>query len=179
MEIDARANGFRSEGEPRTPTTSAAELSQIATDVEAFLGLWVARFERLLDEYTNSSEGDASLQQRIAEFEVVQRRWNEQRQQEVQTIQETTEQLSAAWERLEDEQRRILQTQETLPQRGIERDSAALAKPNAIPTNASPPKAAEAHGAGDLESEEAASVSRDRAVRQFEKLRRQMGIPKP
>lgn len=154
-------------------------LSQIATEVEAFLAQWMSRLEELLDHYGDPSKDDVLHQRRVAEFEREQRRWHEHRQQEMQQIQATMEQLTAAWERLEDEQRRVLQAQETLQQRARERGPAVIAKADAAEMPVSSSAAPDADISGNVRSGNAATMSRDLAVRQFQQLRRQMGIHTP
>lgn len=163
MENDAKANTTPRMRKLQTPTRSAAELGQIAAEVEAFLEMWVARLEHVLGHYEHGSADDAKLQERIAEFELARRRWNEERRRDVEQIQETTEQLSAAWERLEEEQRQILHTQSPSLPRAPQREAPKIANAPEVPSPA------------ELQSSDAASAARDRAVRQFQKLRRQIG----
>lgn len=153
----------RSEKFPAT-SNGAAGLSAIADEIEAYLGQWLSRLEGVLEQYGDGSTDDGALEARMAEFEEEKRSWNLHRQQEMQQMQETAEQLTAAWARLENEQRRLLQAQESLQVRATtasnSTDDAARVSSPAEPTS----------------GEDAASVSRELAVRQFQQLRRQMGI---
>lgn len=176
MEIERRSEHAFGKDEPRAAMASVDSLSEVATGIEAFLGRWVSRLEGLLDHYGNTSQHEAILERRIAQFDEEQRRWNEHRQQEMQQIQETAEQLSAAWERLEDEQRRVLQAREALQPDVRERDPAPSVKPVAAADPASRPSVVDATPAGNPMPGGATSTSREVAVRQFQQLRRQMGF---
>ncbi|WP_164101961.1 hypothetical protein [Candidatus Laterigemmans baculatus] len=187
------------------PGASAAELGRIAADVEAFLELWVGRLEKVLGQIASGSTDEQTqqerlvLQQRMAEFELARRHWNEERRRDVQQIQETTEQLSAAWERLEEEQRRVLQSQTGVAGPGAPGPRPTIDRP-LVPANPAPSlhpqtppqphpvsphpasvnvplhaRASEPPAGGELRSNETASAARDRAVRQFQILRRQVG----
>lgn len=180
MELENELPGAVHAEATRPPTAGAANLGEIAAEIETFLGRWISRLEGVLAQYGDSATGDRTLATQIAEFEEEQRRWNEYRQQEMQQMQETADQLTAAWERLENEQRRLLEAQENLHQRNWERDLAAPAQPGAARTPATQSGATGAKSFGDPEpSGDAAPLTHDLAVRQFQQLRRQIGIHPP
>jgi DNA repair exonuclease SbcCD ATPase subunit len=76
--------------------------------IEEFLLQQMDRFERVLQRCHESSAQHNSLQERIAAFESERQRWQLDREQEIQYIQQAGARLAEAWERIEAEQRRIL-----------------------------------------------------------------------
>lgn len=177
MEFDNKLlDAGRSESS-HAPSTGSTGLSAIADEIEAYLKLWLSRLEDLLEHSGDCSSGDAALEARVANFEEEQRRWKLHRQQEMQQMQETAEQLTAAWARLENEQRRLLQAQEASQPRTARRSPEAPANLSAGRATAPPAGTALAQPPGETESGgDAAALSRELAVRQFQQLRRQMGM---
>jgi hypothetical protein len=80
------------------------------TDIESFLTDWMERLERLnLQPMT----ADALVRGRLRELEQEKTQWESKRKRELQEIHEKAEELSKAWLRLEQEQRRFLQTRDS------------------------------------------------------------------
>lgn len=177
MEFENKSlDAERGEGDRACPSGSA-DLSAIADEIESYVGLWLSRLEEVLEGCVVDSPTDTAIDARIAEFEEERRRWNLQRQQEMQQMQETAQQLTAAWARLENEQRRLLQAQETLQSPAAGQSPGASAKANTL--RAGTPTAGPVHAQPSGESPsggEGGAVSRELAVRQFQQLRRQMGM---
>ena len=87
-------------------------LRAVAQHVEAFL---VRQIERLQQELKQTeSYGDRHELARLTEeFEVMRRKWDAERQQERSRIQEDSQHLVEAWQRLEPAQRELLKFRST------------------------------------------------------------------
>ena len=96
-------NGLGSLSEP------IDQIELVMTDVESFFVDWLGRVEKL---QTLSSKPDKRLRKRIHDFEIEKSQWEAKRKRESQDIHEKAEELTKAWLRLEQEQRRFLQTRE-------------------------------------------------------------------
>ena len=149
---------------------------QVVDDVESYLVGWMARLQRVLDQCHSIAQREAQLIDRTAAIEQQHQQWQAQRQQEMQQIHQGAEQLSAAWQRLESEQRQWLSARETpqLPPAVAQRSANVPPDPaasNVGVTSGNPGSAPAA--AEDRQPPE--GMSRESAVRQFEQLRREVG----
>ena len=82
------------------------QLERLMADVESFLGDWLRRLEQL---HAVSPTPDAQLSNRMRELELEKSLWEAKRHRETRDIHEKAEELTKAWLRLEEEQRRFLQ----------------------------------------------------------------------
>jgi hypothetical protein len=86
---------------------NAEKLRNVAQQVESFLVRQIDRLQRELEEA--ESLGDREELERMAEeFRQMQQKWDLERQQERSRLQEDSERLAEAWQRLEAEQREVL-----------------------------------------------------------------------
>lgn len=173
-----------------TPTTGQGigslsqpidQLELVMADVESFLTEWLRRLEQL---NTLSTTPDGLLRNRVREFELEKSQFEAKRRRETQEIHDKAEELTKAWLRLEQEQRRFLQVRDShaqgsrppsaeYPQQDSSRE--IVSKEARVPTqpgNAASNVAEEAHTRrpSPLQSQPA----KESAVRQFEQLRREI-----
>lgn len=150
------------------------ELAEVVEDVDQFLKLWIGRLRSTLEQCRTIIDRESELQKQIDEFEGTRRRWNQQRQDEIEEIHQQAEQLREAWQRLEEEQRVILQ------QRGNGHHQPMVSEP--VNMNRENSKTQVEIGRSDAverannSSISGASMSRDMAVQEFYQLRRELGF---
>ncbi len=82
----------------------------LIADVESFLDDWLQRLDQL---QAVSATPDAHLRKRIHDFELDKSQWEAKRKRETREIHEKAEELTKAWLRLEEEERRFLQIRDT------------------------------------------------------------------
>lgn len=155
--------------------TPAVSLPQIARDIETFFDNWSPRMQQLLDRCRDLAEREEEVRQAEEGLKEQRRAWDAQRQREDEEINETVQQLTDAWLRLESEQRALLRAQESLQQRGQNQDAALRTltqREGRIIVQRS--AASEAPSSGAQSAEEPASLSRQMAVQQFERLKREL-----
>ena len=157
------------------------ELERLMADVDSFLSDWLRRVEQI---QSVSATPDAMLRNRMRDLELERSQWDAKRLRETRDIHEKAEELTKAWLRLEDEQRRFLQIRETRAQgnrlpatdsqpRESAGDAQAATSPVPSPARVPAPVASEESSArrpSPLQGQRAGSS----AVRQFEQLRREI-----
>jgi hypothetical protein len=121
---------MNSQEDPLGETSGFTEFSQprqvinafqtVVADVESFLSEWTVKVQRELASL-DLTDGDQALRQRRQALQEERKRWEAKRQRELDEIEHKANQLTEAWLRLEDEQRRLLQTQDK--QRAARRDA--------------------------------------------------------
>ena len=184
---------------------NADELRQIAADIETYLGKWVVRSRRVIEHGLRSTTSDVAMSTQVQKFEELKRKWETQRQREMDQIAEKSDELTAAWLKLESEQRQFVQTKEAWEQRN-QQTAAPTHAPVPFPVPAPSHEAVErpATTTPNMHTEPVASMaetppyvpqvaprlptdpafghspgrcvgSRDSAVRQFQQLRREVG----
>jgi hypothetical protein len=109
----------------RDDSDHATQLQAIASEIESYFGVWISRCRQAIEEGRQTPAGEATLASKIRRFEETRSQWEAQRERELDSIAEKSEQLSCAWLQLESEQREFLQLKETWKRR-MER-SASLA----------------------------------------------------
>lgn len=97
------------------PQEIVGELQDIIADINRFLLDWSSRAAHIAATKHSIAEPDAALTQQIAQFQAEQQSWESQMRFEKQQLEATANQLTAAWIRLEQEQRGQLQAGTTLP----------------------------------------------------------------
>lgn len=95
-----------------TPEMVFHAVQDVVADVADFLSDWMRRFDQHLTDHAMTSTPDAVLRQQMEEFELVRQSWEAKRQAEERRLRESTDQITEAWLRLEDEQRMLLQMRE-------------------------------------------------------------------
>jgi len=94
-------------------TAAAVDALQVITaDVDQFLLCWLDRLSRTVVSQQPLPTTDSQLRERMREFRHQQAEWEEQRQREEQEIKRKLDEITAAWLRLEVEQRKLLQAKE-------------------------------------------------------------------
>ena len=174
------------------PIRIAAELQGVVDDVNQFLSDWCRRLDQRVSTLSDTNTApDAILQRRIDEFRREQRRQDSIRQAEQRDLQVRSESLAAAWLQLEAEQRAFLQMKATTTPAHVSRDATPTADPPRRAGPSAEPAAAEQHVAVDVptsDSRVSAAIpqrptstpqTRDSAVRQFERLRREIEASRP
>ncbi len=119
----------------QTPDQIVDALQTIVSDVDAFLSNWFRRLDQCVESCPSGATPDAILQRRIEDFQNEKTRWEAQRNSDERHIQEQAQQLTEAWLRLEDEQRKFLQMKD--PQRLAGNDPGPHAKPLFDPADGS------------------------------------------
>jgi hypothetical protein len=102
-------NSFETNSEHKA-RENVASIQRIVADVNRFLIDWIERFEKCASEAAGSQQPDEMLKLQIQEFESCHASWEVQRQAEQASLEQTAQQLTEAWLRLEDEQRALLQS---------------------------------------------------------------------
>jgi hypothetical protein len=183
-------NSFETNSEHKA-RENPASIRGIVADVNRFLIDWIDRFEKCASEAAGSQQPDEMLKRQIQEFESCHASWEVQRQTEQASLEETAQQLTEAWLRLEDEQRALLQSGAS-PQVG-NLASPTMIQPRAgdlqLPTTEQKPGIDQAAGVApppavvDRSPLPVANVRvslpqdvlpRDVALRQFEKLKNEI-----
>jgi hypothetical protein len=96
-----------------TPELILESIQGVVADVGEFLTDWVHRVDQRAASRCEPVTPDALLRERMEEFHSMKNYWEAKRKSEEQRLKEKADQLTAAWLRLEDEQRAILQTKES------------------------------------------------------------------
>ncbi len=170
-------------------------LQDVISDVEAFLSDLFHRLDHNIAVSDTVAEPDERLRQRIEEFQYEKSQWEAKRKCDAEQFREKADQLTDAWLRLEAEQRKILQmkephaaaSRERLPASdSAHRDSVGVATAVSAGSDA---VAAEPVLGGDqyaidqqpVKHSPVSHVSRSReaAVRQFQRLRREIASSRP
>lgn len=157
------------------------QLELLMADVESFLGDWLQRMEQL---HSASATPDAALRDRMHELELEKSQWEAKRTRETRDIHEKAEELTKAWLRLEEEQRRFLQIRDARAQGNrIPLADSQLREPVVGTEPASIPQSSSGRSPVPVATEES-SIRRSSplqgqragasAVRQFEQLRREI-----
>jgi hypothetical protein len=106
-----------------TPELILEAIQHVVADVGTFLSDWVRRVDQRAASRCEPVTPDALLRERMEEFQSMKSYWEAKRTSEEQRLKEKADQLTAAWLRLEDEQRAMLQTRESqggsIRERGI------------------------------------------------------------
>lgn len=100
-----------------TDVTAADELRRIAADIQDYMGKWVLRSRRVIGQANESAHSEFGLSTQLQKFEENQHKWETKRQREMDEIAEKGEELAAAWQKLESEQRQFLQMKDSLQYR--------------------------------------------------------------
>ena len=115
-----------------TPELILEAIQDVVADVGAFLSDWVQRVDQRAAARCKQVTPDALLREQMEEFQSMKSYWEAKRTAEEQRLKEKADQLTAAWIRLEDEQRAILQTRESqggsIRDRSIAPQTATVAK---------------------------------------------------
>ncbi len=176
------------------PEAIVVALQAMVADVDGFLSSWLQRIDNSLALANLSPEADEQIRRRISQFQQEKQKWETKRNSEAQQIREQAEQLTEAWLRLEAEQRKFLQqtdpqvssatirtpppkrentnanrTPLTTAQRATD-DNVRTDGGNPCPTD---------HQNMDHSSQERVNHSREIAVRQFQRLRREIESSRP
>jgi hypothetical protein len=168
----------------QTPDQIVDALQTIVSDVDAFVSNWFRRLDQCVESCQPGTTPDAILQKRIQDFQNDKTRWEAQRKSDERQIQEQAQQLTEAWLRLEDEQRKFLQMKD--PQRPVGNGLGPLAKPlfdladgshanDVEPTKNEPSTASSTKPAESF----LRTRARDSAIRQFQQLRREIESTRP
>lgn len=91
-------------------SSEGARAEEVLDAVAAFFDSWFPRLEALLTRCDAVARQTAAVEQQRAALEEDKQQWEQQREEEAQQFQDVVHQLSAAWLRLEAEQRELLQT---------------------------------------------------------------------
>ena len=163
-------------------------LQAIVTDVDAYLSNWCRQLDQCVESRDAETNPDAILQQRYSEFQNEKMRWERQRKLEQQQLQEQAKQLTDAWMRLEDQQRRFLQMKNAQRQNGSEREPVAA---TTITVDQDSPSADDGNSANtdslacrdarpprQMETNSKPSA-RESAIRQFQQLQREIQSSRP
>jgi hypothetical protein len=163
------------------------ELELLMADVESFLDDWLRRVEQI---QAVSTTPDEQLRKRMRELELDKSQWEAKRIRETRDIHEKAEELTKAWLRLEDEQRRFLQVRDarahgnriaaadSQPRESVaDTESAPNHQPSptrhsapATPAASATPEEPSTRRPSPLQGQRAGAS----AVRQFEQLRREI-----
>ncbi len=172
-----------------SPEEIVDALQTIVSDADAFLSNWFRRLEQCVESCDPRTTPEAILQKRLDDFQNEKNLWEAKRKSDERAIQEKAEQLTEAWLRLEQEQRRFLQMNDPQRHAGSERGST-----NGV---ASRPAQEDSPAASDVEAAFAEpspsgdarpthqpesfpnAPARDSAVRQFQQLRREIESSRP
>lgn len=137
-----------------TPERILEAIQEVVADVGAFLSDWVHRVDQRAASRCEPVTPDALLRERMEEFQSMKSYWEAKRTSEEQRLKEKADQLTAAWLRLEDEQRAMLQARESqggsirersiAPQQAVAANAVAASQTAAAATRATVPAAAAA-----------------------------------
>lgn len=174
--------------EGQTPEEIVDALQTLVSDVDGFLSCWFQRLDQCVQESEPRTAGDAALKKRYSEFQNEKVRWERQREVEQQQIREQAEQLTDAWLRLEEEQRRFLQLKSGQRAAGPERESGGRVN-LAVDQDRSTTSEVGSAGAASTPAHDVPSQRRlgstlsspacDTAIRQFQQLRREIESSRP
>lgn len=158
------------------------QLHLVMGEIETFFAAWMQRLEQL-----NSVEQrpDERVEKMRLELEEEKRRWEARRVRESQDIHDKAEELAKAWLRLEEEERRFLQSRESrqVASRPAGSETARADRPPVDKVIAAQPEPETPqptiHHSGDgptlrRANMQQASPLRESAIRQFEQLRREI-----
>jgi hypothetical protein len=159
-------------------------LQTIVSDVDHYLTNWCRRLDQCVESKDPVTTPDAILQQRYNKFQNEKLRWERQRRLEQQQLQNQAKQLTEAWLRLEDEQRRFLQMKNPQRSNGSKRESTPAATITVGQDSASAAHndslaCGETRPPRRLPSISSTTTTRDSAIRQFEQLQREIASNRP
>ena len=183
MDISLKDKGTHDSSNP------ADQLRVVMDGVESFLTDWLQRIEQLNEM---AATPDAFIRKRIHELEQERMQWEAKRNRETNEIHEKAEELTKAWLRLEQEQRRFVQVHDSQS-----RDSESSRKremPEEIPAKRrddaetqAAPRSSVKRSSVAIESAQTLTDTRSRlpsplqgtkagalAIEQFEQLRREI-----
>lgn len=150
-------------------------------DIESFLNTWVERVNQL---DTTTKESNGGFRERVREFELRKKKWEEECEAEAKVMQQKSEDLINAWLDLEEEQRRFLQLRESksfskrLP--ALDSDLACLtqeSEPISEDVDEMTPSLASPSGRASNQCRPGSvsgQIGQSSAVQQFEQLRREI-----
>lgn len=153
-------------------------LQDVISDVHMFVADWCQRLDHVVASYDPpptvlGQPADEDLHQRIQDFQQEKHQWESERDVAALQIQEKADQLTEAWLRLEDEQRKFLQIKESRLQTARDRTPAE-------PVRSHGEDHANSDGPSPQRSMPAASnPSRADVVQQFQRLRREIESSRP
>jgi len=87
---------------------SGRRLERIVESIRHFLEMQVSKVEDTLVQCEAAVENDRRLHQKMAEFQQEKHQWNETRKLEVQRLSAAGDELAKAWEQLEAERRKFV-----------------------------------------------------------------------
>jgi hypothetical protein len=90
-----------------TEIRSGRRLESIVASIESFLDGQIGRLELAINECNKAVENDKIVQRILANFELEQRAWEENRQAEIVRLQASGAKLINGWEKLENERRKF------------------------------------------------------------------------
>jgi hypothetical protein len=170
----------------------AAELQAVVDDVGQFLTAWSQKLDQCVASSLDAGAStDAILQKRIEDFRKEQRQQESIRQAEQRELQTSADLLAQAWLKLESEQREFLQLKALATQPQANRDlrsngessrpaRAAAPAPAAAQESSLPPPSPNFPAVAPLSQNNlSTTTSRDSAVRQFQRLRREIAASRP
>ena len=153
-------------------------LQDVISDVDTFMAGWCKRFDQVVSSCASpaaveANPADANLHDRIKDFQQEQAKWEAKRKLEAERIQEQADQLTEAWLRLETEQRRFLQMKESHPLATPERRTDAVEQTRDRDRSAIDQQSTRRSVTPN------ANPLREAAVRQFQRLRREIESSRP
>jgi len=91
-----------------TDIRSGRRLERVVDSVKHFLEMQVGKIEETLAQCDAAVENERLLQQRLAEFEKEKHQWQQTRMSEIERLSAAGDELTKAWEQLEGERRKFL-----------------------------------------------------------------------
>jgi len=91
-----------------TDIRSGRRLERVVDSIKHFLEMQVGKIEETLAQCDAAVENERLLQQRLAEFEKEKHQWQQTRMSEIERLSSAGDELTKAWEQLEVERRKFL-----------------------------------------------------------------------
>ena len=185
---------------------NADELRKIAGEIEAYLSKWVIRSRRVVELGYGATTSEVAMSSQVKKFEEQQRKWEVRRQRELDDLSDKAQELADAWLKLESEQRQFLQIKDAWQHRNAQPGPPAEIKPPSptvdppthklsphesavVPEVSAAPRPSPQHHPQYVpqiaprmpdtvyaNGRPACGNGREDAIRQFQQLRREVGV---